>query len=67
MSNQPEEKRIWVFVEDALIILAIGVLWLTICKLEGEIYTWIQLITLVIMVVIFIRRINRIRRRTGDE
>lgn len=67
MSNPPEENRFWIYVEDALILLAIPVLWLTIFRLEGELCKWVQFITFVVMVVIFFRRRGRIRRAAGDE
>jgi len=67
MSTPPEERKLWIYVEDALIVLAIAVLWLTIFKLEGEFCRWIQFVTFVVMVVILIRRINRIRRATETE
>ena len=66
MSDEPEDKRFWIYVEDALIILSIGVLWLWITRPSGELTNWAMFITLVVMIVIFFRRIRRIRRRSGD-
>lgn len=66
MSEPTEEKRFWIYVEDALILLAIPVLWLKICHVGGELTNWLLFVTLVVMAAIFIRRINRIRRRTRD-
>ncbi|NOZ19867.1 MAG: hypothetical protein GXP25_02130 [Planctomycetes bacterium] len=66
MSDPTEEKRFWIYVEDALIVLAIPVLWLKICNIGGEFTNWALFITLVVMAVVFFRRISRIRRRTGD-
>jgi hypothetical protein len=48
-------------VEDILIVLAIPVLWFTIFKLDGAIYDIIQYLTLIMLVVIFVRRIRQFR------
>lgn len=67
MSDPTEEKKIWIYIEDALILLAIPVLWLTIFHIQGELCRWVQFITLAVMAAIFVRRIVRIRRRTGGD
>ena len=66
-TDAKEKKNPWIWVEDALILLAIPVLWLTIFQLKGPIYTAIQWITLAVMVWIFINRVRRFHRYAEEH
>ena len=57
-----DTKKKWHSAEDIFILLAILVLWPTILGWESMIFKGLQLITLVCLVVVFVRRIKRIRR-----
>ena len=58
-----------VYVEDALIVLAIPVLWLTVLRMSGPLVIGIQVITLVVMLVVFFARGRRllVARREAEE
>lgn len=65
----PPPKHWWVYVEDALIILAIAALW---PRLVGQRGTWVdalQVTTLVVLVVIGVLRLRRmlVARREAEE
>ncbi len=68
-SGIPERKggsegpRSRIRIEDILIILCIFALWPRIFGWQGEIYTLLEYVALAVLVVIFARRISRIRRR----
>ena len=57
--------RIW--IEDALILLAIPVLWLTILRFRGPIYTAVMLATLAVMVWIFVARWRRLNKYVEEH
>ena len=65
----PPPKRWWIYVEDALILLAIAALW---PRLLGQRGTWVnvlQVLTLVVLVVIAVVRLRRmlVTRRKAEE
>ena len=63
-------KHWWIYVEDALIILAIAALW---PRLVGQRGTWVdalQIATLVVLIAIGVLRLRRMfvaRRKAEDE
>jgi len=54
--------RPWMRVEDILIIACIFALWPRILGWQGMAYILLEYVALTVLVVIFIRRIGRIRR-----
>jgi len=69
--DAPRAEGRWrIVVEDALILLAIPVLWLTVLRLEGPEVLVIQMVTLAVMVWIMAARLRRLwaaRRRAEDD
>lgn len=60
----------YIYFEDALIILAIPVLWFTVLNMSGPLVTGIQVVTLLVLLVIGFNRARRLlagRRRAEDE
>ena len=71
-SQDPGRERTpwWVYVEDALIILAIAVLWFTVARVRGPAVLAIQVVTLAVMVAIMVVRLRRLmaaRREAEDK
>lgn len=59
-----------VYVEDALILLAIPVLWLTLFRMEGSAARTVQIVTLCVMLAVMAVRLRRLwaaRREAEDE
>jgi membrane protein implicated in regulation of membrane protease activity len=67
----PKAVPVWrLRVEDALILLAIPVLWLTVLRLSGPWVFAAQIVALAAMVVIFFVRVRRMlaaRRQAEDD
>lgn len=58
-----ERKRPWGWVEDIVIVLAILTLWPRILGWPGIWYRILEIVALGVLVVIFVRRIGRFRRK----
>lgn len=59
----------YIYLEDALILLAIPVLWFTVLNMSGPLVTGIQVVTLLVLIVIGFNRARRLllgRRRAED-
>ena len=69
--GRPRRRSPWyVYVEDALILLAILALWPTVLRKQGPWTQAIQIVTLAVLVVIGVVRIRRIfaaRRKAEDD
>ena len=68
----PEAKKWSVLWEDIVVVLSIPVLWLFVLRLKGKVYLAIGCATLVLLVIVLLRRIKRIneaaeRRRANDR
>ena len=61
-----DKSRVWRRIEDALIILSIGGLWVWFMDWNGPLPLTIRIVTLVVLLVIAARRIGRIRRLRSD-
>ena len=61
-----DRSRVWRRIEDALIILSIGGLWVWFTDWKGPLPLTIRIVTLVVLLVIAGKRVRRIRRLSGD-
>ena len=57
---------VWRRVEDALIIVSIGGLWVSFMDWKGPVPLTIRIVTLVVLLVITVKRVRRIRRLRSD-
>ena len=65
----PARTPWWFYVEDAVNVLAIGVLWFTVLRVRGPAVRAVQIVTLVVLVAIMIARLCRFwrARRKAEE
>lgn len=61
-----DKSRVWRRIEDALIIVSIGGLWVWFMDWKGPLPLTIRIVTLVVLLVITVKRVRRIRRLRSD-
>ncbi len=66
MSNG-KERRIWVALEDLLILLSIFALWPVILGWEGWVWEVLKYLAVVGLIWIFVRRVRRYQRRADAD
>lgn len=68
-SGQKPATRWYVYLEDALILLAIPALWFTVLRKTGPVAFGVQVVTLIVMLVVAFVRSRRllVARREAEE
>ena len=62
-----KKKGIWTIVEDIFIVLCIFALWPIIFGWQGMIFSVIKYLALIGLIVIFVRRLRRIRNASPPD
>lgn len=61
------ERRLWILLEDAFIILSIAALWPGILGWQGWVWDVVQVAAVVGLIWIFVRRMRRYQARSESD